>query len=306
MCSTSGIESCGENKQQILDGLDELILSVRDYTEANETIRDLKMVLNDAYCRVSRQPVPEATHQISMNKFRSFIDEIVNGTRMDCEYFPLASDRSYLVPADVITFLNRAVSKRRRDEAETKDREIRAMKAEHAALKAEFEKYKDHVEKRSVAQSASKMKLLVPSMSGPTQDGFIASASSEHKDGGGTYHAFKAFRDLGWKNEFWHAHPGANSWIQIQLPFADVSNILVIASRIDGYYGCSPTVFSIQASNDGTSFDTLLVVRTSWCQGEEKVIPFENEKPYLFYRIFIHSLQDNPGCSIRRLNFGHY
>jgi len=304
---------CDVNKQQILNDLDSLIRMIHDISETNENIRDLKSILDEAYRRISQQSVPEEMHRVSLIRFRQFVDEIVNGNRMECEYFPIKSDESYLVPVDLITFLNRAISKKRRDESDRKNEEIETMKREQAALKtefekykAEFEKYREHAEKRSAAQSAMKMVPLVPNMSKAeleTEHGkFIASANTEYRDSQ-VYYAFRAFDE---SDGFWHAASGKDSWIQIQLPSASISNVVIMSARKDGGYSYSPSFFLIQASNDGNAFDTLLEVKTSWYQGEDKVIPFENDKPYKFYRIFVKNTQTNTSCAIRRLNFGRY
>jgi hypothetical protein len=119
------------------------------------------------------------------------------------------------------------------------------------------------------------------------------------------YFAYYAFDDN--DNSQWATTAGSaqNSWIQIKFPTETVCNAVSIKARNDQYYVQAATSFEIQGSCDGSTFSTLKTVNTSWTQGEEKIIAFFNEIPFLYYRIFVKTVQNNGDhAAFSTINFG--
>jgi hypothetical protein len=82
-------------------------------------------------------------------------------------------------------------------------------------------------------------------------------------------------------------------------------NAVLLKARNDQYYVQAATSFEIQGSNDGSIFSTLKTVNTEWTQGEEKVISFFNDVAFLYYRIFIKTVQNNGDhAAFSTINFG--
>lgn len=137
----------------------------------------------------------------------------------------------------------------------------------------------------------------VPKLTEASQDGYEVSASSAC-DGG---HAAKyAFDDN--TQTRWATSSGAGDlWLKVKLPNPAVFNAAKIAPRGDNYLDQAPKNFEIQGSDDGETWNTLLS-RTdeAWTTlGELRLFKFENETPYLYYRLFITANQGSnyKGCS---------
>jgi hypothetical protein len=129
----------------------------------------------------------------------------------------------------------------------------------------------------------------IPILSSANQGGYEVSCSSQLND----HYAYYAFD--GNDSSQWATTSGSaqNSWICVKFPTETICNSAVIKARSDGSYQQAATSFEIQGSNDGSVFSTLKTVNTSWLQGEEKVISFFNDVAFLYYRIFIKTVQNN-------------
>jgi hypothetical protein len=153
---------------------------------------------------------------------------------------------------------------------------------------------------RKIAAQESFQKFI-PVLSGESQGGYEVSCSSQLKD----YYAYYAFD--GNASSLWGTIAGSaqNSWIQIKFPTETLCNAVSLKVRGDEYYPQGANFFEIQGSNDGLIFSTLDSITTVWTQGEEKIFEFFNDVAFLYYRIFINTVQDNGDyASFAEINFG--
>lgn len=132
---------------------------------------------------------------------------------------------------------------------------------------------------------------LVPKMSSNSQDGFIASASSEV----GSHGAFHAF-DRNKNHPFATSSMTSPHWLKIQLPEAKACNRVIFTVRTDCSDGTikMPIDFEIQASNDGENWTTLLTqANETWeSLGQSKNYDFENTTAYSYYKLCCNSTQN--------------
>lgn len=141
----------------------------------------------------------------------------------------------------------------------------------------------------------------IPTLSSSSQGGYVVTCSSE-LSGHLAYYAFDGNSSTQWATTSGSAK---NSWIQIQFPTATLCNAIFMKARNESNFPQAPSSFEIQGSNDGTNYDILKTINTTWTQGEEKIISFFNEIPYLYYRIFIKEVQNNGDyAAFSTLNFG--
>jgi hypothetical protein len=140
----------------------------------------------------------------------------------------------------------------------------------------------------------------IPVLSSASQGGYEVSRSSATSSE--AYYAFDGNDGTRWVSA---AGSAQNSWIQIKFPTETVCNSVLLKTRNDEYYAQAANSFEIQGSTDGSVFSVLKTVFTSWTQGEEKIISFFNDTPFLYYRIFINTVQDNgSSASFSTINFG--
>jgi hypothetical protein len=145
------------------------------------------------------------------------------------------------------------------------------------------------------------MKKFIPILTSSTQGGYEISCSSQLGDHP-AYCAFDGNDGTQWGTT---AGSAQNGWIQVKFPTETLCNAVSLKARIDQYYAQAAASFEIQGSNDGQAYAILKTVNTSWTQGEEKVIEFFAETPYLYYRIFIKTVQDNGSyAAFSTINFG--
>lgn len=146
-----------------------------------------------------------------------------------------------------------------------------------------------------------KIEKFVPILSQDSSNGYTVSASSIYSS---SNLAFCAFDN---KDTFWNSAKGdvKGAWLKVEFPSAVTANAVYMKARSDSYYEQAPYSFAIEASQDNEHFLTLKECFTSWYQGEEKIIEFENEFAYKYYRILIHSAQSGGEyTSLQELNFG--
>lgn len=143
---------------------------------------------------------------------------------------------------------------------------------------------------------------VVPVMSANSQDGYVASASSTsvYAD----LQPYKAF-DRSTSGKFEFEANVTSGWIQIQLPEAKIANIFQIGARNDGDYKDTPRNYSLDASNDSETWDTLFSIENSdnWSAGQIRTYTLENSTAYTYYRLNISNPQATRGiCGISILN----
>ena len=127
---------------------------------------------------------------------------------------------------------------------------------------------------------------IVPIMTSDSQDGYVASASSEFD---GSHHAYNAF-DGSTYDKWASSSSDSDAWLQIQLPTAKICNVITLNSGTDGnYYGECPTQFEFKGSNDGTNWTTLTSqTGVTWTSaGQNKTFEFSNSTAYSYYRLTI-------------------
>ena len=146
-----------------------------------------------------------------------------------------------------------------------------------------------------------KLENFIPTMSSASQGGYEITSSTE-LSGHLAYYAFDGNDSTQWATASGYAQ---NCWIKVRFPTETICDSVFLKARSDGWYPQAPTSFSIQASNDGITYTTLKTVNTNWVQGEEKIISFYNVKPYLYYRIYIYTVQNNAEyAALSTINFG--
>jgi len=137
-----------------------------------------------------------------------------------------------------------------------------------------------------------KYDYIVPVMSANSQDGYIVSASSNQSN----YFPYKAFdRVNNVRNDSWCSSnrlPTVNDpqWIQIQLPTAQICNVMQIAApfgqNIDP--NCGPSDFVLKGSNDGETWtDIHSETDQVYSSTNLKTYTFDNSNAYLYYRLVI-------------------
>ncbi len=151
---------------------------------------------------------------------------------------------------------------------------------------------------------------LIPPMSSNSQNGYIASAESTYSNTTQPWRAFtrtSANIDDGWgsREGTTNANKECNTWIQIQLPTAKVANCLYIAPKSSTLVTQLPRDFTLQASNDGETWDTLLIQTDQ--EYSSKSWDFENDTAYTYYKLQItKGTSANKPVSIGELNIMHH
>jgi hypothetical protein len=145
------------------------------------------------------------------------------------------------------------------------------------------------------------LRKFIPILSSPNQGGYEISCSSE-LSGHLAYYAFDGDDNSQWATTAGNAQ---NSFIQIKFPTETLCNAILLKARSSNEVGQAATSFEIQGSNDGSEFSTLKTINTTWTSAEEKIISFFNDVAFLYYRIFIHMVQNNGDyAAFSTINFG--
>lgn len=146
---------------------------------------------------------------------------------------------------------------------------------------------------------------LVPCLWSNNQDGYTITAQSYYSN---NYAPWKAFNrnvsnDNGWAaadSARTNANKECNTWIQIQVPESIAPNSLYLHGRTR-CEGQAPVNFTLNASNDGETWTTLLTQTEQYYT--EKTWVFENETDYLYFRLNITKTNEaNSHISIGALN----
>lgn len=145
---------------------------------------------------------------------------------------------------------------------------------------------------------------IIPVMSANEQDGYVASAKTEFSS---TYAACKAFDRT--SNDCWacsdedktNSNKECNVWLQIQLPTAEVFNLLNIVSR-QSLNSQAPSSFTLKGSNDNETWTDLLTVINESTYSD-KTWNFENSTAYSYYRIdIVKTNSANDHVAVAELN----
>ncbi len=91
---------------------------------------------------------------------------------------------------------------------------------------------------------------LVPTMSGNTQGGYTARASSEWDS---NYQAYMCFDNTD-ATEWAPLNGQPSNWVEIEMPSAKIASRIIVKTRSGNYYARSVT---LQGSNDGVTYTTL-------------------------------------------------
>jgi hypothetical protein len=144
-------------------------------------------------------------------------------------------------------------------------------------------------ELREYRRQLEMKEYLVPVMSSNSQDGYVVSAKSNW----GSHYPWKAFdRSVSNSDDAWECNDSdradssgnCDTWLQIQLPTAKVANALYLQER-SGKSTRDQKDFTLQASNDGTTWTTLLAQTDQ--SYTDKAWEFDNDAAYLYYRLCI-------------------
>ena len=124
---------------------------------------------------------------------------------------------------------------------------------------------------------------IVPQLFSANQDGYTVTASSQYDNNHTAWHAFDRN-----STTLWAANGSFPAWLRIELPNATAIDSMKITVRNDDTLNEGPSNFSIQGSNDGVDWDTLAAYNAiTWIKGESKVFNFDNNTPYVTYRLYI-------------------
>jgi hypothetical protein len=153
---------------------------------------------------------------------------------------------------------------------------------------------------RRESGTSSFMNCLPPLISA-NQDGYEVSANSEADSEHVAINAFDEDDDTKWATQ---SGDHLNSWLKIKLPEATAFSAAYLQARSDGYYYQAPTVFKIQASNDGATWVDMTHESASWTQKEAKVFYWQNETAYLYYRLLVESVQSGTNAGLAKFSLG--
>lgn len=129
---------------------------------------------------------------------------------------------------------------------------------------------------------------VVPVMASDSQDGYVASATSSFDSSYAPYKAFARNSSDCWvcaDADQTDGNKECNVYLQIQLPTATAINVLNIVART-GLPDQSPSSFTLQASNNGSDWTTLLTV-TDKDTYDSATWEVSNTTAYLYYKLAI-------------------
>jgi hypothetical protein len=141
----------------------------------------------------------------------------------------------------------------------------------------------------------------LPPLIAAEQDGYEISANSEADSGHVAVNAFDGNSDTKWATA---AGDQNNAWLKIKLPEAVASNAAFLKARVDQWYYQAPATFKIQGSDDNETWTDLTHESASWGQSEEKIFYWENETPYLYYRLLVESVQSGTNAGLAEFYLG--
>lgn len=116
---------------------------------------------------------------------------------------------------------------------------------------------------------------------------YVASASSTYDP---TFNnASKAFNGTVGLNGYWLTAASASGWLQIDLATAYAISSFAVQVNTIPEPNRAPKNFTLQGSNDGTSFTTLATItnQTAWGSGETRTFTVTSPGSYRYYRLDI-------------------
>lgn len=137
-------------------------------------------------------------------------------------------------------------------------------------------------------------KSIIPAMSDYSQDGYVASASSEYSS---TYPAWKAFtKTNNDQSDSWATANGETTgWVQIKIPYPIPVNKFSITARNENTGKTNLINFQLLGSNDGINFDTIISIEDEsiWGVNETRYYDIPNSsKAYVYYRLNVTKTSD--------------
>jgi hypothetical protein len=141
----------------------------------------------------------------------------------------------------------------------------------------------------------------LPPLISANQDGYEISANSEADSGHVALNAFDGNDDTKWATASGDQN---NSWLKIKLPEATAFSAAYLQARSDGYYYQAPSAFKIQGSDDDANWTDLAHEAASWNQKEGKIFYWQNETPYLYYRLLIETVQNGNNAGLAKFSLG--
>jgi hypothetical protein len=141
----------------------------------------------------------------------------------------------------------------------------------------------------------------LPPLIAAEQDGYEISANSEADSGHAAINAFDGNDETKWATE---AGDQNNACLKIKLPNATAFTAAYLQARNDGYYYQAPAAFKIQASNDNENWTDLTHESALWIQKEAKIFYWQNETPYLYYRLLVESVQSGTNAGLAEFHLG--
>jgi len=150
---------------------------------------------------------------------------------------------------------------------------------------------------------------IIPVMSGYSQNGFVASASSEYST---LYPAWKAFtKSANSAEDSWATLDGQTTgWIQIKCPVPVSVNMFSVTARynqIGSHVITYPIDFSLYGSDDGSTWTELKVVTNepSWSMGENRYYDVPNSPQYIYYRLAVTKSSNTTYMDIANFDLYH-
>lgn len=144
-----------------------------------------------------------------------------------------------------------------------------------------------------------------PQMSSNSQDGYVASASSDdHTLGAQIWKAFD--KDTTTPEDTWYTGPASMpQWIMLECPEPVRLTSCMIMNEVS-----TPESFRsgyIQGSNDGSNFDTLYTITDRPnTTGLQVTYTFDNNKYYKYLRVYCTASYGSSGLSIQEIEFSGY
>ena len=137
-------------------------------------------------------------------------------------------------------------------------------------------------------------KSIIPVMLDYSQDGYVASASSEYSS---AYPAWKVFtKTNNDQSDSWATANGETTgWVQIKIPYPIPVNKFSITARNENTGKTNLINFQLLGSNDGINFDTIISIEDEpiWGVNETRYYDIPNSsKAYVYYRLNVTKTSD--------------
>lgn len=137
---------------------------------------------------------------------------------------------------------------------------------------------------------------IIPQLASASQDGYVVSVSNTAN--GNVYQMFDRASNTFCAGEF-----SNGEWIAtIQLPSATIVRGVQMMARGGGDYNQAPSIFSIQGSNDGSSWTSIQSFSATWTTANElKAFALTNTTAYSYYRMVATASTSGTYCALAEL-----